>query len=126
MVILLLETSVCLCFLSMNAESLKKFRERMTVEITELREKLREDTGDTDPIAPDVSIGRLSRLDSMQMQQMALHAKRRQQDRLRKLEEALIRIDNGAFGVCVLCRQAIDEARLEAQPEAVMCVSCAP
>lgn len=75
-------------------------------------------------IAPDKSIGRLSRLDSMQMQQMALAAKRRLESELLDLEEALRRIAAGKYGRCELCGNDIAAERLEYQPSAVCCVRC--
>lgn len=79
---------------------------------------------DTEAIAPDVSIGRLSRLDSMQQQQLALANKRRHEEERNRLLEARRRIDGGTFGHCLLCHQDIDRERLELQPDAVMCVPC--
>lgn len=80
---------------------------------------------DTVAIAPDVSIGRLSRLDSMQMQQMALAGRRRLEEERRRLHEALRRIDTGAYGRCLVCGADIARERLEYQPDAVTCVPCA-
>ena len=43
---------------------------------------------------------------------------------LRRTEalEALARMDNGSYGVCVDCGKQIPEARLEFRPEAARCV----
>ncbi len=45
--------------------------------------------------------------------------------RLRNIESALQRIADGSYGRCQKCGQEITEARLEANPEAQMCVQCA-
>ena len=37
---------------------------------------------------------------------------------------ALLRIQEGTYGICVDCGAAIPEGRLEARPEAARCVSC--
>lgn len=79
---------------------------------------------DTAAVAPDAAIGRLSRLDSMQMQQMALASKRRLEDERIRLQEAQRRLDGGTYGRCLLCGGDIDLERLEYQPDAVTCVSC--
>ncbi len=49
-----------------------------------------------------------------------------QQDanRLTAIENALERINRGTFGICPMCGKEIPEARLEALPYAVLCVSC--
>ena len=41
------------------------------------------------------------------------------------IRAALARIEAGTYGVCASCGEAINPARLEAVPEAVVCVSCA-
>lgn len=43
---------------------------------------------------------------------------------LKEIDEALTRIDNGTFGVCVSCGNAIAEDRLEAIPWAARCIDC--
>ncbi len=41
------------------------------------------------------------------------------------LQAALARIDDGSYGVCAACDEPISEGRLEAIPEATLCVKCA-
>jgi len=43
---------------------------------------------------------------------------------LRAIEEALARIRQGTYGVCVVCKQSISKARLEAVPWARHCREC--
>lgn len=43
---------------------------------------------------------------------------------LKKVEEALRRIEDGAFGDCEECGDFIELRRLEARPTATLCVSC--
>ena len=46
-------------------------------------------------------------------------------DLLRKVNHALDRIDQGAYGSCESCGEDIPVARLEALPYATLCVDCA-
>jgi DnaK suppressor protein len=46
-------------------------------------------------------------------------------DLLRKVERAMSRVEEGTYGICELCGQAIPIARLEVLPYATRCVSCA-
>lgn len=108
----------------MNQETQESFRPRIEARIQELRDNMNATAEDREAIAPDVAIGRLSRLDSMQMQQMALGMKQRMQEEIRRLEEALGRINNGRYGACELCGNDIPSERLEYQPDAITCVSC--
>ena len=73
----------------------------------------------------DTAIGRLSRIDAMQDQQMALELRRRQEQQLQRITNALKRMDQGRYGLCGKCKQPIAEERLELAPDVVLCVKCA-
>lgn len=45
-------------------------------------------------------------------------------DQLAKVEYALHKFDRGAYGVCDFCGHPIDPARLEALPQAKLCLNC--
>ena len=45
-------------------------------------------------------------------------------DMLMQTERALTRIDDGSYGVCESCGNAIGKGRLQAFPRATLCVSC--
>ena len=47
------------------------------------------------------------------------------EDLLRKAENALERLDQGAYGICESCDTAIPVARLEVLPYTTLCVECA-
>jgi len=93
-------------------------------ELARLQTESEEAKVDAGVVAPDNAIGRLSRLDSMQMQEMALDAQRRRDARIRQLREALERMDAGTFGTCAGCHQPIDYERLAAYPETTVCGAC--
>lgn len=44
---------------------------------------------------------------------------------LNDVEAALVKLDNGTFGVCEGCGQPIAPDRLEAKPAAKLCMDCA-
>ena len=44
---------------------------------------------------------------------------------LNEVEHALGKFDNGGYGVCEACGKEIASARLEARPEARLCIDCA-
>jgi DnaK suppressor protein len=44
---------------------------------------------------------------------------------LAEVEHALAKFDDGAYGMCEACGQAITPARLEAKPAARYCIDCA-
>ena len=43
---------------------------------------------------------------------------------LKKVEEALLRIENDVYGDCILCGDSITEKRLYARPTAELCIAC--
>lgn len=103
-----------------------KFRERLIKE-REVLEAL-SDTGrdSRNPVVLDqTSVGRLSRMDAIQVQAMAIESERRRQTQIKRIEAALKRIDEGEFGYCLRCGEEIPEKRLEIDPTALLCTRCA-
>jgi len=49
---------------------------------------------------------------------------KRVRDQLAEVERALRKFDQGTYGLCELCGQPIEPARLEALPRANLCLSC--
>lgn len=45
-------------------------------------------------------------------------------DRLQKIDRALERLRDGRYGICEACGGPIGRARLEAVPEATLCIAC--
>ncbi len=71
------------------------------------------------------SVGRLSRMDAMQQQAMADAEGRRRKADIARIDAALVRIEEGEFGWCLSCGEAIAPARLEVDPMAAQCIGCA-
>lgn len=71
------------------------------------------------------TVGRLSRMDALQGQAMALETERRREQELHRIDLALARLQSDAFGVCVRCGEDIPLKRLEFDPAAPTCVKCA-
>lgn len=55
---------------------------------------------------------------------MRMRLRQREALYLRKIEEALQRIDSGDFGFCDACGEEIEPKRLEARPTATHCFAC--
>ncbi len=71
------------------------------------------------------SVGRLSRMDAMQGQAMAQATERRRQDEIRRIDAALVRLDEGEYGYCITCGDDIDPKRLAFDPSVDVCIDCA-
>lgn len=70
-------------------------------------------------------VGRLSRMDALQGQQMALEQDRRRKAEIQRIDTALKRIEDGDFGYCSLCDEPIAEKRLALDPAIATCIECA-
>ena len=53
-----------------------------------------------------------------------LRIRDRERKLLKKIEEALERIEDGSFGICEDCGEEIGEARLKARPVTTQCIDC--
>lgn len=57
-------------------------------------------------------------------QSMRMRLRNREMLYIKKVDEALVRIDEGTFGECEECGEDIELRRLEARPTATLCVGC--
>src|SRR6516164_1057765 len=57
-------------------------------------------------------------------QSMRMRLRNREMLYIKKVDEALRRIEEGSFGECEECGEDIELRRLEARPTATLCVSC--
>jgi DnaK suppressor protein len=53
-----------------------------------------------------------------------LRLRGREQKLLKKIDEAIARIDDGSYGVCESCGGQIAMKRLEARPVTTLCIEC--
>lgn len=77
------------------------------------------------PISPENSLGRVSRMDAINNKGVAEVSMRSNKRKLSKLHLALNKIDDPGFGACSRCRRPIATARLMLMPESTNCVRCA-
>ena len=56
--------------------------------------------------------------------ELNMQLKNRERLYLKKLDQALERIENGTYGICVACGDDIEPARLAARATATKCISC--
>ncbi len=69
--------------------------------------------------------GRLTRMDALQSQAMSREAGRRRQIEITRIEQALVRIESGQFGICAVCAEDIGTERLKLDPANPLCIHCA-
>ena len=99
-------------------------------QLLQLRSELIDLSSTSDDAAKTVkldqsAVGRLSRMDAMRAQGMAIETKGRREDQLLRIESALRRISAGDFGICLTCGEEINVRRLEVDPSYTHCIKCA-
>ena len=69
--------------------------------------------------------GRLSRIDAMQAQKMAIAQRDCAVQRLERVHNILATSEDEEFGCCGECGEPIPMPRLMARPDSVLCIECA-
>lgn len=97
----------------------------LQAELDKTRQVLAELRDLTGPVAPDVAIGRISRMDAINNKAINDAALRKAEEKLAQLERMEHHVDEPGFGLCKKCGQPIPMRRLILMPQSVFCVRCA-
>jgi len=108
----------------LTAEQIEELHADLIKLRTSLHEALKAGAEGAKPVDVDEPIGRISRGDAMQQQQMARATKQKNQLRLQQCEIALKAADNEEYGYCKMCEEPIGYKRLKARPETPFCLAC--
>ena len=110
----------------MDEETLKQIKLLLLKMKSDLQEQEKASKETGKPVELDqTKVGRISRMDAMQAQQMALDASRRRKHQLIKIESAFQRINSGEYGYCLGCDEDIALRRLMVDPTNTHCIECA-
>lgn len=109
----------------MNTDQKDTLTNHIRKTIVELKEAIEAYKALTQPIAPDDSIGRLTRMEAINSKGINEAALRKARNKLSRLERILRDIDDPDLGLCQACEEPIPFARLMAMPESDLCVTCA-
>jgi len=109
----------------MTNKERKQIKNKIIEDIAHINEQIVELEAKTQPIAPDCSLGRLTRVEAMN--EKAVNDKILDESRitLKRLQSALNRVDRESFGICVECEDDIAIGRMMIRPESVRCIACA-
>lgn len=102
----------------------QKIKEIILNEIKETKFILEEFKEITKPVAPDDSIGRISRMDAINNKSTAEFSERQAKNKLNDLRTQLNRLDTNDFGKCQNCKEPIPLERIIFMPESLFCVNC--
>lgn len=109
----------------MNSKKMEKFKQVLI----ELRNHLSGDveknrkTSQTDEFT-EMLADTTDEAARLSTRQILLNLGEQGREKLKLIEEALDRIEDGSFGTCQLCEKSIPEARLRVVPFAQYCVTC--
>ena len=104
----------------------RPIREALLARLEELRQLDKSSAADSATVELDQQkLGRLSRMDALQAQEMALATKRRREIEFGRIDAALQRLDDASYGDCLACGEEIGEKRLALDPATPTCIDCA-
>jgi len=107
-----------------NQRGRRVLEERRTALMAELRQDIRDAFAGVDTVCmhdtmDDLDAGVVTELSSIRFNMMQMKG-----DALVRIDEALVRIDDGRYGLCESCGAEISDARLSAMPFALRCTHC--
>ena len=108
----------------MTKEQRKSIKEKIFEEISAIEHEIRELQESVKPVAPDCSLGRLTRQEMMLEQQVAEHTLREAEIKLNRLTYAKRDVEREGYGICAECEEEIAYERLLILPESTRCVAC--
>lgn len=110
----------------LSEKQLEEARQALKALQAEIKAELEESAASREVVELDqTSVGRLSRMDAMQAQQLALATGCQRRQKLARCEVALQRIADGDYGICIICDDDIAPKRLALDPTVATCIGCA-
>jgi len=109
----------------MDVDEKNKIKTKLADEIRETKKKISKYLELSKPIAPENSIGRISRMDAINNKSVLEAALREAQSKLIQLNDINNKIASSDFGLCKTCKKSIPFGRLMIRPESQLCVNCA-
>ena len=109
----------------MDEAQLNILQEKLESEIKSTQEKINEYSPLCKPIAPENSIGRISRMDAINNKSVVEAALREATNKMQQLLQMQAKINDDDFGSCVKCKNTIPFGRLMIRPHSKFCVHCA-
>ena len=109
----------------MTNQERNSIKEKIEHDIKKLEQQIEVLKEKTKPVAPDCSLGRLTREEALNEQMMNKTVLSEATLTLTRLKNALKRINHAMFGVCIVCEEEINVERMLIRPESVRCVECA-
>ena len=105
--------------------NIDKIKQSIENEIKDLKILSKNSKVSRNPVELDQqSIGRLTRIDAIQQQQLQIASEKNRLNRINLLNATLKRIETGNFGYCIICEEDIPFKRLLIDPVVIKCTTC--
>ncbi len=109
----------------LNAAELQQLTVLLEALKQTLEQQLKQIEASSQPVTLDQqSVGRVSRIDAIQQQQMAVANRQQLMQQFNAINISLKRIQADEYGFCLECAEPIGFARLQVQPYAAYCLAC--
>jgi RNA polymerase-binding transcription factor len=109
---------------TMKAERLEHFRQILLAQLREHAPHIREEQAAANDFSQD-DLNDTTDISVMDInKEMAFSLGERESQLVADIDQALLRIDEGTYGICARCGHVIDERRLEAMPTARYDANC--
>ena len=109
----------------MDKTQILEIKKVLKAELKSTQLKIDEYTTLCKPIAPENSIGRISRMDAINNKSVVEAALREAEKKMQQLIQMNKKINDKNFGVCIKCKNTIPFGRLMIRPHSKFCVNCA-
>jgi DnaK suppressor protein len=105
-------------------QELRRLSELLEAQRLDIERRLAALRAETQPVGLDLPIGRLSRMDATQQQEMAAGQQRRIEQERQQIDAARQRIEQHRYGRCLRCQNEIPCERLKVRPTTTLCLEC--
>lgn len=108
-----------------SQETLEKVKKMLLEEKAKILRKLQKNMEEVNSHRDERNVGdEVDSAVSLEMENLMNALSGMEAARLRQIEDALRRIEEGTYGYCRECGEPIEEGRLLAKPFATLCISC--
>ncbi len=108
----------------LSSDLLEHFRKLLLEKRGRLVEEANRTLNQEMVIPSDERMDEVDQASSEYMQAFSFRLRGRERFLMGKIETALRKLDEGTFGACEECEEPISRKRLEARPEAQLCIQC--
>lgn len=110
--------------MALKKDQIDKFRQILQEKRKSLIEQAQRTLESEMMLSPDDRFDEVDQASSEYMQAFSFRLRGRERFLMDKIEHALKKIDEGIYGICEECEEPISLKRLQARPEAPLCIQC--